>query len=112
MTFQPLNIHVFYMRNWDSLLSETPPDSQGPSIPATYNYSASSSSSINVPNFSPCSWQRDWESVQRVCDHVGIPRSRVNLVDLSQQYWTKVFEPAINTWEAGGTPNPDVACNR
>jgi tRNA-specific 2-thiouridylase len=105
---QPIDLNVIFMRNWDSLLSESPSDD-----PSTTSYAYSSDpSSSKGPNMSPCGWQRDWESVQKVCAHVGIPENRVRLVDLSQEYWTRVFEPAINVWQDGGTPNPDVACNR
>ncbi|KAK1923311.1 tRNA-specific 2-thiouridylase, partial [Papiliotrema laurentii] len=106
----PLDINVVFMRNWDSLLSENNDNDDLPS-PASYHYSSDPSSSKS-PNMSPCGWQKDWDMVQRVCDHVGVPRHRVRLVDLSKEYWAKVFEPALNVWEHGGTPNPDVACNR
>lgn len=33
-------------------------------------------------------------------------------VDLSREYWTRVFEPALELWEAGHTPNPDIWCNK
>ena len=33
-------------------------------------------------------------------------------VDLSREYWLRVFEPSLAAWEAGVTPNPDVWCNR
>jgi hypothetical protein len=33
-------------------------------------------------------------------------------IDLSKEYWMNVFEPAIDAWQAGETPNPDVGCNR
>lgn len=93
------------MRNWDAALSENINDTQ----PTSYAYSSDPSSSTSI---SPCGWQKDWEMVQKVCAHVGIPENRVKLVDLSKEYWTRVFEPALNVWENGGTPNPDVACNR
>jgi hypothetical protein len=110
LTVQPLDINVVFMRNWDSLLSENNDNDDLPS-PASYHYSSDPSSSKS-PNMSPCGWQKDWDMVQRVCDHVGVPKDRVRLVDLSKEYWAKVFEPALNVWEHGGTPNPDVACNR
>ncbi|PWZ02737.1 5-methylaminomethyl-2-thiouridylate-methyltransferase [Testicularia cyperi] len=57
-----------------------------------------------------CSWQQDWDDVQAVCRHLGgIPAS---MIDLSKEYWTNVFEPALGDWEQGTTPNPDVDCNR
>lgn len=33
-------------------------------------------------------------------------------IDLSREYWTEVFQPALEMYAAGATPNPDVACNR
>ena len=95
------------MRNWDSLLSES--SDTDPSHTLSYS---SQARSAKTPNMSPCGWEKDWESVQSVCSYVGIPEDKVKLVDLSREYWTRVFEPAINVWENGGTPNPDVACNR
>lgn len=56
-----------------------------------------------------CEWEKDWEDVQQVCRKLDIP---CKMVDLSRQYWTRVFEPALDVWRAGETPNPDVACNR
>ncbi|KAI0780510.1 tRNA 5-methylaminomethyl-2-thiouridylate-methyltransferase [Trametes elegans] len=58
---------------------------------------------------SGCEWKKDWEDVQRVCRMLGIP---CEMVDLSREYWTRVFEPALEMWEAGDTPNPDIWCNR
>ncbi|KAG7448328.1 5-methylaminomethyl-2-thiouridylate-methyltransferase [Guyanagaster necrorhizus] len=56
-----------------------------------------------------CEWKRDWEDVQRVCKVLDIP---CRMIDLSREYWNRVFEPSLNIWEAGRTPNPDVWCNR
>ncbi|KAI0636560.1 SIT4 phosphatase-associated protein-domain-containing protein [Trametes polyzona] len=58
---------------------------------------------------SGCEWKKDWEDVQRVCRMLDIP---CEMVDLSREYWTRVFEPALEMWESGETPNPDVWCNR
>ena len=33
-------------------------------------------------------------------------------MDLSQHYWTRVFEPSLDEWQQGITPNPDIPCNR
>lgn len=33
-------------------------------------------------------------------------------IDLSNEYWLQVFEPSIEAWQSGQTPNPDVSCNR
>ncbi|GAB1518029.1 hypothetical protein RhiTH_001087 [Rhizoctonia solani] len=56
-----------------------------------------------------CEWEKDWEDVKRVCQHIGIP---YELKDFSRQYWTRVFTPALDAWANGRTPNPDVFCNR
>ncbi|WFD24996.1 tRNA-5-taurinomethyluridine 2-sulfurtransferase [Malassezia equina] len=57
-----------------------------------------------------CDWQREWHDVQAVCRHLGhIP---VEMIDLSREYWLHVFEPALELWHDGSTPNPDVECNR
>ncbi|GAA5978528.1 hypothetical protein JCM10908_004390 [Rhodotorula pacifica] len=58
-----------------------------------------------------CEWERDWDDVQQICrDHLG--GVRPELIDLSREYWTNVFEPALEEWAAGVTPNPDVTCNQ
>jgi tRNA-specific 2-thiouridylase len=74
-----------------------------------------------------CEWERDWEDVQQVCKKLRIPcnmvcRQRYSCkpsltglalqVDFSREYWNKVFEPALEVWQEGRTPNPDVSCNR
>lgn len=78
-----VDLRAVYMRNW-SMLDERGQDG--------------------------CAWQKEWEDVQRVCRHLGgIP---VDLVNLSREYWTDVFEPALGQWADGVTPNPDIECNR
>jgi tRNA-5-taurinomethyluridine 2-sulfurtransferase len=74
-----------------------------------------------------CEWEKDWEDVQRVCRMLDIPCQMARYsefffqkqalnplpqIDLSKEYWTRVFEPSLKAWEAGETPNPDVWCNR
>ncbi|EAU88908.2 tRNA (5-methylaminomethyl-2-thiouridylate)-methyltransferase [Coprinopsis cinerea okayama7 len=56
-----------------------------------------------------CEWEKDWEDVQRVCKKLDIPCS---MIDLSREYWNRVFEPSLQQWELGTTPNADVWCNR
>ncbi len=95
---QDYDLSAVYMRNWDTR------DESGTD--------------------GGCEWEKDWEDVQRVCRMIDIPckmvRARVpamgstdNLqVDLSRDYWNKVFEPSLHQWEMGITPNPDVWCNK
>ncbi|KAH9917443.1 tRNA-specific 2-thiouridylase [Fomitopsis serialis] len=56
-----------------------------------------------------CEWEKDWEDVQLVCHKLDIP---CKMVDLSRQYWTRVFEPCLDMWRKGYTPNPDIWCNK
>lgn len=104
----PLNLSVVFMRNWDPLLSESSDDLDN----ATTSLSYGNRGVSGKPNMSPCEWERDWTDVRRVCAHVGIPDKDIRLVDLSREYWSRVFEPAVAVWDAGNTPNPDVDCNR
>ncbi|BEJ11775.1 hypothetical protein CspHIS471_0202350 [Cutaneotrichosporon sp. HIS471] len=96
----PLNLSVLFMRNWDPVLSENAPES---SLSLAYN---------NPAVHSPCTWERDWADARAVARHIGIPDNKVRLVDLTAEYWTRVFEPSIAEWEQARTPNPDVWCNR
>ncbi|KAJ7261768.1 tRNA-specific 2-thiouridylase [Mycena haematopus] len=56
-----------------------------------------------------CEWEKDWDDVQKVCKVYDIP---CEMIDLSKEYWNRVFAPSLRMWEDGITPNPDVWCNR
>jgi tRNA (5-methylaminomethyl-2-thiouridylate)-methyltransferase len=58
---------------------------------------------------SSCTSAEDAKSARAVCAHLGIPLTEVNLV---KPYWNYVFSPSLDAFEAGLTPNPDIACNR
>ncbi|KZS88403.1 5-methylaminomethyl-2-thiouridylate-methyltransferase [Sistotremastrum niveocremeum HHB9708] len=77
------DLSAVYMRNWDSA-DETGTDNN-------------------------CAWKKDWEDVQKICRILDLP---VELIDLSKEYWLRVFAPALQQWENGMTPNPDIWCNR
>ncbi|KJA24229.1 hypothetical protein HYPSUDRAFT_136638 [Hypholoma sublateritium FD-334 SS-4] len=77
------DLSAVYMRNWDTR--------------------------DEFANDKGCEWEKDWEDVQRVCNQLDIP---CELIDLSKQYWNRVFEPSLRDWEAGISPNPDVWCNK
>ncbi len=53
--------------------------------------------------------EADFRDVRRTCERIGIPAKQVNFV---QDYWTDVFEPMVDGYSRGVTPNPDVLCNR
>ncbi|ORY50477.1 5-methylaminomethyl-2-thiouridylate-methyltransferase [Rhizoclosmatium globosum] len=52
---------------------------------------------------------RDYQDALKTASQLGIPLSTVNL---TKEYWTRVFEPMIESLENGETPNPDIGCNR
>nr|GAT45291.1 5-methylaminomethyl-2-thiouridylate-methyltransferase [Mycena chlorophos] len=83
---QDYDLSAVFMRNWDTR------DEYGTS-----------------DNGTGCEWEKDWDDVQRVCKAYDIP---CEMVDLSRDYWNRVFEPSLREWEDGVTPNPDVWCNR
>ncbi|GAA6027067.1 hypothetical protein JCM8097_006084 [Rhodosporidiobolus ruineniae] len=82
---QDYDVQPVFMRNWETL------DEQAGS--------------------GGCEWERDWRDVQRICRE-NLGGIKPELVDLSRDYWTQVFEPALEEWAAGVTPNPDVTCNQ
>ncbi|SCU91486.1 LAFA_0F04038g1_1 [Lachancea sp. 'fantastica'] len=53
--------------------------------------------------------ERDWKDVEKVGKHLGLPVDRVNF---EQDYWQDVFEPMLQGYQQGLTPNPDVGCNK
>ncbi|KAK9466737.1 tRNA-specific 2-thiouridylase [Lipomyces arxii] len=53
--------------------------------------------------------ETEWNDVQLVCRDLDIPSIRMSF---EKEYWTDVFEPMINGFINGNTPNPDVTCNR
>ncbi|VEU24105.1 DEKNAAC105354 [Brettanomyces naardenensis] len=56
-----------------------------------------------------CTADRDWDEVQATCQQLGIPCERVSF---EKEYWIDVFEPMLDLYQRGLTPNPDVGCNR
>ena len=62
-----------------------------------------------------CEWEKDWKNVQRICAILDIPCKLVSAcllatrltdvlqVDLSRDYWNRVFEPSLCQLEMGNT---------
>ncbi|EMR09661.1 tRNA (5-methylaminomethyl-2-thiouridylate)-methyltransferase [Pneumocystis murina B123] len=57
-----------------------------------------------------CSFEKDFLDVQRVSKVLSMPEPYY--VDFSRDYWNFVFQPALDSYKNGYTPNPDVNCNR
>ena len=56
-----------------------------------------------------CIWEADVADAMQICDKLGIP---LNTVDLSIDYWQKVFAEFLREYASGRTPNPDILCNQ
>ncbi|MEL7608964.1 MAG: tRNA 2-thiouridine(34) synthase MnmA [Bacillota bacterium] len=55
-----------------------------------------------------CTSTGDYEDVQRVCEHIGVPYYTVNF---TREYQQRVFSFFLDEYRAGRTPNPDILCN-
>ncbi|XP_008291021.1 mitochondrial tRNA-specific 2-thiouridylase 1 isoform X2 [Stegastes partitus] len=56
-----------------------------------------------------CATERDCEDAYRVCQSLDIPFHQVSYV---KEYWHDVFSNLLKEYEKGGTPNPDIICNK
>lgn len=65
---------------------------------------------INEDNIlGDCPWQQDIEDAAAVADAIGIPFSVVNLME---DYRSRIVDYLLAGYRSGVTPNPDVMCNR
>ena len=56
-----------------------------------------------------CTAAKDYKDALQVCDKLNIP---LRSIDLTKEYWDKVFKIFLKECEIGRTPNPDIICNR
>lgn len=56
-----------------------------------------------------CPWERDLEDASQVAHALGI---EFRVVDLIDQYRSRIVDYLLEGYRAGVTPNPDVLCNR
>ncbi len=61
----------------------------------------------NIPG--ECPWERDIEDALGVCRKLGI---EFRVIDLIEQYRSRVVNYLLEGYRSGATPNPDVLCNR
>lgn len=59
--------------------------------------------------FADCPWERDMEDARAVAAKLGIPFQVLNLIE---DYRTRVVEYLVSGYASGRTPNPDCMCNR
>lgn len=79
-----------------------------PNTRGIYMQNWSKSQSLTDPSKEPC-YERDWKDVVRTGEHLNIPVDKVNF---EKDYWIDVFEPMLDSYSRGWTPNPDVSCNK
>ncbi|GLJ21859.1 hypothetical protein SUGI_0408730 [Cryptomeria japonica] len=58
--------------------------------------------------WSACPWDEDLTYAKAVCDEVGVD---LQIVHLTDEYWSNVVSYVISEYKSGRTPNPDVLCN-
>ena len=56
-----------------------------------------------------CTAAEDYKDALQVCEVLDIP---LRSVDLTDQYWEKVFKVFLEECDKGRTPNPDIICNK
>ena len=56
-----------------------------------------------------CTARQDFADAGAVCERLGIPLHGVNF---ASEYWDRVFQVFLETYQAGRTPNPDILCNQ
>jgi tRNA-specific 2-thiouridylase len=54
-------------------------------------------------------FQKNIERVQKVANFLDIP---LHIVDLQEKFLEKVYQPFVETYISGETPNPCIICNR
>ena len=56
-----------------------------------------------------CTAAQDYKDALQVCETLDIP---LRSIDLTNEYWDKVFKIFLEECEIGRTPNPDIICNK
>ncbi|CCH61632.1 hypothetical protein TBLA_0F00880 [Henningerozyma blattae CBS 6284] len=102
------NVVVAVSGGVDSALAASLYSTIYPNTRAIYMQNWSKSQSLSDPREEPC-YNRDWREAVKVAEFLGIPMEKVNF---ESDYWIDVFEPMLNSYKMGITPNPDIGCNR
>ena len=56
-----------------------------------------------------CPWEEDLRYVRATCEAAGVP---LRIVPLQAEYYDRVVEQVLSELRRGGTPSPDILCNR
>lgn len=78
-----------FMQNWDPYLN--------------------GDKAFNADENTVCESEKDFEIAKNVANKLEIPIYKVNFI---KEYWTQVFEPFLDSYKNGVTPNPDILCNK
>lgn len=62
---------------------------------------------VHMRNWGSC--LRNYDLVQQHCNKLNVP---CRLITQEKEYWCKVFEPTMEKYKLGITPNPDIECNK
>lgn len=79
-----------FMQNWDPYINKETLDAK-------------------KENIDVCDAEYDFHIATKVCEKLGIKLERVNFI---KEYWDMVFEPFLDIYKKGLTPNPDILCNK
>ncbi|AQZ11530.1 SLM3 (YDL033C) [Zygosaccharomyces parabailii] len=102
------NVIIAMSSGVDSSLSAALFAGHFPKARGVYIQSWGKSQSLTDPRLEPC-YERDWKDVCRVAQHLNIPVDKMNF---EKDYWLDVFEPMLENYNQGMTPNPDIGCNK
>ncbi|KAI5851805.1 tRNA-specific 2-thiouridylase [Tricharina praecox] len=100
------NLHPIYLANWEP---SQHPTSSAPKL-GPYGKPLSADAASPQPEKQKCV-DREFSRVQQICEHFGLPNKPLRL-SFEKEYWNDVFEPMLNAYASGVTPNPDIGCNR
>lgn len=79
-----------------------------PKATGVYMQNWSESQALESIAEEPC-YEKDWKDVAKLGDFLGVPVEKVNF---ESDYWIDVFEPMLQEYDQGRTPNPDIGCNK
>ncbi|CDO96469.1 unnamed protein product [Kluyveromyces dobzhanskii CBS 2104] len=78
------NVHGVYMQNWGK------------------------DQSLSRPEDDPC-YEKEWKDAEKLANYLNIP---IEFQNFEKDYWFNVFEPMLEQYSIGYTPNPDIGCNQ
>ncbi|VFP82255.1 tRNA 2-thiouridine(34) synthase MnmA [Candidatus Erwinia haradaeae] len=56
-----------------------------------------------------CEAASDLADAETTCQQLGV---KLHVVNFSAEYWDYVFQPFLDEYKSGNTPNPDIFCNK